>query len=578
MPHFCLGGSIMDLLRDGRIQAAWQVETSSRVGRTTPTGLFFTDDVLSNISEGEYEGNYDLKPGSRYPNPGDFIKVPMEFQGLKADAWIAWTKYDSFQPEEKEWLKENLPEYFSDDPNAGLKRGFFAEEFNDKLTEETNTNLTAEQVWEIMQNSQMSQDDKSEKLFGKWRKADYVSLLNFNCFEYTDKLFTNGYLSEKGLELFMDGSLARSVNWVANQIVRGAGDSIRGPFHQKTLFLHTAHRGRLDLNTSWEDYVASRYDSSTDDVTEFQSKGYHWYKYIKYTIEKFEETGWFKPGEEETVRGFFNEKLTESINRNFTTNSQISDIMDNPDLSPDEKARRLFDRHVDYVEKLGKFGYYDCVPDDIRYELFGKFSEMREEYIRSNFCNARVNSLLIKGNETEPFTLEESWTYYVKEQPVRRYSEYVRTSCGALIWWKYIKGTIEMWEELLSESKWSDEYLPVKRGFFAESIENKDLQTWWKNNLDIDYDTLEELAYKNYDGEWDSIGEFEIRWFSPEGGSTGIISPWFDSVGYSHFDSLDEMCDYYGEEFVKNWLVEFVNWLRENKLWIESSKIGFFKD
>ena len=39
------------------------------------------------------------------------------------------------------------------------------------------------------------------------------------------------------------------------------------------------------------------------------------------------------------------------------------------------------------------------------------------------------------------------------------------------------------------------------------------------------------------------------------------------------------MCDFYGEDFVKNWLTEFVKWLEKNHLWEKPKpKLGFFNE
>lgn len=173
--------------------------------------------------------------------------------------------------------------------------------------------------------------------------------------------------------------------------------------------------------------------------------------------------------ESEFKRGFFNENLNEKIDRFWNSDSQIERIMEDDTLSLDDKAHLLFDRTPEHVFNFGSCSF--TVSDAVE--------KIAEENGGTTYVDARATYLPAKGsvdvatvmclrNMSEPFNLQQSWDYYVKQRP----AEYrdARRSYGfrPREWYNYLKAVIETFEEAVKYT----EAPSYKRGFFNEENQN----------------------------------------------------------------------------------------------------------
>ena len=298
--------------------------------------------------------------------------------------------------------------------------------------------------------------------------------------------------------------------------------------------------------------------------------------------------------------GFFNEDinmkldlLQEKIDKNFTP-EEIWDVMTDTSLSGEQKSQKLFGRPEDYISHVQYFCFEGRI-DNTSYLLNHNYISEKGREIRSlsnlnweleeagdKACHAgdirgsgdvAIDVATVFHTDHPDYTLQGSWNYYVARQ--------MDALSQGYNWWNYIQYTVSKIEEtgLL-------QYTPPKKlGFFKESkkLTEEISNDWCQQNLKIDYDTLFEFADINFNYNWqdDSLDSFSIRWVHPEDEHdwTEIVSPWYDDSGIGTFDSLQEMCDFYGEDFVKNWLTKFVEWLEKNHLWEKPKpKLGFFTE
>lgn len=174
--------------------------------------------------------------------------------------------------------------------------------------------------------------------------------------------------------------------------------------------------------------------------------------------------------EPEFKRGFFNENLNEKIERNWNTNAQIERIMEDNDLSLDDKAYLLFDRTAEHVFEFGMCSF--DVPDVIE--------KMAEENGGTTYVDALDTYLQHKGDVTvrtlmclnsvnQPFDLQESWDFYVKLRQCKYGPAYTRSYGFAPInWYNYLKAVIEAFEDAV---KYTNKPT-YKRGFFNEENQN----------------------------------------------------------------------------------------------------------
>lgn len=170
-----------------------------------------------------------------------------------------------------------------------------------------------------------------------------------------------------------------------------------------------------------------------------------------------------------TGPGFF----LESINRNFTNDQEIINIMTSS-MSEEEKCRRLFDRDLERVLTYGKFSFrtsgdaLEASPEK-RQEASTKCAESNQ---RNNMF---VSTLLVLGNMSEPFSLTESFNFYVLGEYSDKYEKDAGDTINALNWWRYLKDVIEAWEEACGT-------VPHKLGFFNESYQEHEVASGnsWK--------------------------------------------------------------------------------------------------
>lgn len=126
-----------------------------------------------------------------------------------------------------------------------------------------------------------------------------------------------------------------------------------------------------------------------------------------------------------TGPGFF----LESINRNFTTDDQIEQIMTS-DLSEEEKCQRLFDRSEERVLEYGKFSFVS--PRDGSPE---KRTEAIMKCEHSKYVNGiRVSTLLVVGIISETLNLTESYKFYVLGQTSEKYRRNPNATYPDLNW------------------------------------------------------------------------------------------------------------------------------------------------
>ena len=175
--------------------------------------------------------------------------------------------------------------------------------------------------------------------------------------------------------------------------------------------------------------------------------------------------------EPEFRRGFFNENLNEKIDTNWVTNAQIERIMEDNTLSLDDKAHLLFDRTPEHVFDFGMCSY--DVPDAVK-EIADEnggtiYVDAYNTYLREK-GDITVRTVMCLNSVNQPFDLQESWDYYVKQRPCKYESGYRRSSGYSPInWYKYLKAVIETFEDAV---KYTNEP-NYKRGFFNEQLKEE---------------------------------------------------------------------------------------------------------
>lgn len=194
-------------------------------------------------------------------------------------------------------------------------------------------------------------------------------------------------------------------------------------------------------------------------INEYDEKGHAWWEDVRERYPNYFKQirlGFFNE-DVNTNFDFFSGKCCESIRRDFTTDEQISDIMENENLSQEEKCKKLFDRDLNHVLEYGKFSFVSPLQHNNP-----SINPKHECLLSKERNNIRHSTLLVEGNVGEPLDLEESYDYYVKGNP----SKYHNVRCPtyhAINWWAYIKDVLEIWEEALGTA-------PHKLGFFDEEL------------------------------------------------------------------------------------------------------------
>lgn len=140
------------------------------------------------------------------------------------------------------------------------------------------------------------------------------------------------------------------------------------------------------------------------------------------------------------------------IDKDFTS-SQITSIMDDPNLNDEQKCKKLFDRDFEHVK--------ECVNANFDKRNYPQYYDVKRAVPAVYHY-----SLFFLGNPNSPLTLTQSWNVYVNGKfnddfPydvswAREYS----SKYGPFNWWKYIKKSVEVWEETLGLP------IPGKAGLF----------------------------------------------------------------------------------------------------------------
>lgn len=266
-----LAARIEDLLNYGCLHAFWAERTFSEWGRSQPTCLFFTEDVLRSPEE------YRLKDSSRCPDSTDFMKLPFEFEGRRGDCWVACTKInDGFKDEEIEELKKSMPLYFGDKPDTKL--GFFDENLNESI----NRNFTTDdQIREIMENQNLSIEQKSTKLFD--RSSHHVWMFAMCTYNYPQE--TLDYAEEHtGSTYDLRNANTRPIEEVGERYYIGG----------RTLMVLGRETEPFNLEESYEYYVLGRTEKYGRRTNDYPMEPLGWWKYIKACVEVYETAAGYK--------------------------------------------------------------------------------------------------------------------------------------------------------------------------------------------------------------------------------------------------------------------------------------------
>ena len=137
-----------------------------------------------------------------------------------------------------------------------------------------------------------------------------------------------------------------------------------------------------------------------------------------------------------------------------------------------------------------------------------------------------------------------------------------------------------MWDKKLGLDpiKWYDihtgQWCTSKPGFFTESINNN----WLKTNFDISVPELKELCDMN----WELNGEDNCFYMENEEYGINVADPFYDDGGCDEFHTLEEICEFWGEDFIKEWIKEFCYYCEINglidRIRSERPRKGFFQD
>ena len=117
-------------------------------------------------------------------------------------------------------------------------------------------------------------------------------------------------------------------------------------------------------------------------------------------------------------------------------------------------------------------------------------------------------------------------------------------------------------------------------GFFHENLQND----WVYLHFGIPEEKLIQAAFDNSYVDREDL-EFDKAfrmWHRGKRVEADIVNPFLDEAGISEFHNVKEACEYYGEEFIKEWISHFIAFLKANGKFDElfkpeESSLGFFK-
>lgn len=573
-----LAGRVQDLLKDDHVIHTFYTASTGSSRGDGPTAIFFAEDILNLPNQVWYFG-YAWGPDL----PKDFIQVPILYNGQQYDAWITVQKLNicfntSAQQEE---LKQVLPKYFNDQPERKL--GFFDEDLNESINRDFGTD---EQIANVMNDPDITLEEKCRRLFD--RTPEHIYTFGMGSFYTEQELYDiarqNGVYTEFSNNI---SNLRRQCNTWKRDHTSYIGCS--------TVMCVGNQSEPLSVQSSYDYYV------NHTNTTRFHGEGssyppLEWWAYLKYCIEVFEEAVGYKQAKEKKL-GFFDEDMNmklDLLQEKTTTNlnvQQITDIMEDEHLTGDQKSQRLFGRPEGYVAHLQFlvmsaesfcFDYLrdhnfisEKAIDNLGWpEVINKLTHAADKCL-SLARNTSIEVCTVFYTTCNCLNLDGSWDYYAKDE-----ADNVRYD-----WWSYIKECIDRIEEETEEyGILQSEGQPKQLGFFTESLDND----WLRNNFGITFEQLDELIERNWEDDWYDentgryIEQFCLTWKRgqyPNADDTGIVSPCYDNCGVDHFDSLEKMCGYYSEDFIKEWITKYLEWCEQHGLWSRPQKrLGFFDD
>lgn len=571
-----LAGSLQDLLKEDHVIHTYYSSNTGSTRGDGPTAIFFNEDILNLPNQVWYfRGLWGLDL------PMEFILVPILYNGQQYDAWVTVSKLNNcFSSTELEELKHVLPKYFSDEPERKL--GFFEEDLNEDINRDFGSD---EQIANIMDDPDITLEEKCRRLFD--RTPEHIFTFGIASFYTMPELYD--IARQNGVYEGFSSSITRLKNQCSNWKHIHANR-----VGCTTVMCISNQTEPLTVQGSYDYYVNHR------NTSRFYGQGtsyppIQWWAYLKYCVEVFEEAVGYTHVIEKKL-GFFDEDMNmkldlvqESIDINLTV-EQITSIMEDQNLTGDQKSQKLFGRPEGYVVHLQ---YLVMSASSFCFNYLRGHNFISEKAIHDfgwqqvtyKLTHAADNCLSIARNTTigvatvfytihECLNLDGSWEFYGKDQ-----DDNVRYD-----WWSYIKDCIDHIEEETEEDGILQYQQPKQLGFFTESLDND----WLKNNFGITFEQLNELIERNWEDDWHDentgryIDQFCLAWTRgqyPNADGTGIVSPCYDNCGSDHFDSLEKMCGYYSEEFIKEWITKYLEWCEQHGFWTRPQKrLGFFDD
>ena len=142
--------------------------------------------------------------------------------------------------------------------------------------------------------------------------------------------------------------------------------------------------------------------------------------------------------------------------------------MNDPNLTEDQKAERLFNRTARHVEDFGRLSFNtDQTTVDLSGEINPYLEHIQyESRKKDGFSTVHVSTLFVQGEIYEPFTLQQSWDYYVEGKPSQYHNGVRGRQVSPIEWWKYITQVVCIWERAIKICS----YKETKRGFFTEEL------------------------------------------------------------------------------------------------------------
>ena len=368
--------------------------------------------------------------------------------------------------------------------------GFFSESLIGR-------DLTGQEVIEIMTDS-LSEEEKCKKLFN--RELDWTYLCGGLYYALLDRSEKEHLVDWLGKD-FPKTPEGKNINLLQNTL-HSWNDTNHIPVWSY-FCISRFNDNPLRLNESFNHYVL-RYAGSQRTI-----QALNWWRWNTYLIEQAEQfynqRGFKKP------LGFFSES---KINKSFN-NDEIKEIMLDESLTDDQKARKLFDREAEWTLLCGKIYYildrlgrWDTIEDKFPPVPDGKSVRdlmIATGKVRTN-NNIGVCTYSVCNNDREPFTLTESFDYYIMGGISRYTGSDYRGRKLPSTWFNFYKESIEVVEDFF------DIDLGRRLGFFTESVNVNFTEDDAERILDIVHDsnlTDDQKCQKLWNRDWLHVKEAE---------------------------------------------------------------------